>query len=169
MGFGVATPAQVQFTIQIAPAASTEALQTGAALPKDNFLIASYRSQPYRNHRIHYWIDPQHLKFTRTPAGIFRDDLQFAAIIYGDDGLAVNSISATAHIQVSADDLETILSSGVTFDQTIAIPASGSFYLRAGILETSTGHIGALEVPTTQIKLPEPQTLAAASQPKADR
>jgi hypothetical protein len=30
-----------------------------------------------------------------------RDDLQFAAILYFDDGLATNSISATAHIQVS--------------------------------------------------------------------
>jgi VWFA-related protein len=163
MGFGVTAPAQLQFTVQVTPATSTEVLQPGATLPKDNFLAVTYRSQPYRNDRIHYWIDPQSLKFTRTSAGAYRDNLQFAVIVYGDDGLAVNSISATAHIQVSADDLETILASGVTFDQTIAIPAIGNFYLRSGVLEASTGHIGALEVPAAEIKLPPPSTLAVTT------
>jgi VWFA-related protein len=168
MGFGVATPAQVQFTVQVTPAAQTEVLQPGAPLSRDNFLAAAFRGQPYRNHRIHYWIDPQRLKFTRTPAGVFRDDLQFAAIVYGDDGLVVNSISATAHIQASADDLETILASGVTFDQTIAIPAKGDaaadhFFLRTGVMEVSSGHVGVIEIPADQVNLPPAQSIANAS------
>jgi hypothetical protein len=168
MGFGIATPAQVQFTVQVTPAAQTEVLQPGAPLSRDNFLAAAFRGQPYRNHRIHYWIDPQRLKFTRTPAGVFRDDLQFAAIVYGDDGLVVNSISATAHIQVSVDDLETILASGVTFDQTIAIPAKGDaaadhFFLRTGVMEVSSGHVGVIEIPADQISVPPAQSIANAS------
>ena len=157
MGFGIATPADVQFTIQVTPAASPEALKPGVAQPKDNFLVASYRTQPYRNHRIHYWIDPQHLKFTRTSAGTFRDDLQFAAIIYGDDGLAINTISATAHIQASADDLETI--------PPPASPSTRPLPSQPPAASTSAP-ASTRPPPATSVSSKFPQTRSSSSQPK---
>jgi hypothetical protein len=38
-----------------------------------------------------------------------------------------------------------------------------SYFLRAGVDEIPTGHIGALEISTESIKLPPPPTIAAAS------
>ena len=159
MGFGTVAPDQVNFTIVVTPSPQIEAPTSGIAPAKGNFLTGPFSTAPYRNYKVHYWIDPKSLKFSRLANGAYRDDLQFAAILYRDDGFVANSSSVTTHIQVSADGLEDILSSGVTFDQTIALPVVGNplpenFFLRTGIDEVSTGRVGALELPTEWIKLP---------------
>jgi VWFA-related protein len=162
MGFGTLTPNQVKFTIKVTPSTTVEKRKTGRPPAKDNFLVDAFRDVSYRNYKVHYWIDPTKLRFSRTANGSYRDDLQFVAIVYRDDGLVANSVSVTAHIQVPANDLKTILATGVTFDQTFAIPIadkllSQNYFLRVAVNETSTGHIGALEVPTDWIQLPSVQ------------
>jgi len=159
MGFGTLTPNQVDFTIVVTPSPTVEKPKSVPPSAKDNFLADSFRDAPYRNYKVHYWIDPKNLKFSHTANSSYRDDLQFVAIVYRDDGLVANSASITAHIQVSADELDDIHTSGVTFDQTIAIPITDnrlpdSFFLRVGVSESSTGHIGVLELPTDWIELP---------------
>jgi VWFA-related protein len=162
MGFGALTPNQLDLTITVTPSPHTVAPKSGAVLPKNNFLDITYRDAPYRVYQVHYWIEPKDLKFSRTASGLFRDDLQFAAILYRDDGFVANSVSVTAHIQIPATGLEDIMASGVTFDQTLAVPVAGNFFLRTGVQETSTTRIGAIEVSTDRIQLPPPQTIAAA-------
>ena len=154
MGFGTLTPDQVNFTIAVTPSPQIEAPKPGIVQAKDTHLADPLRNAPYRDCRIHYWIDPKDLKFSRTANGFYRDDLHFVAIVYRDDGFVANSVSVNSHVQVTDEDLETILASGITFDQTIAMPVVGSFFLRTGVQETSTGSIGALEVPAAWIKLP---------------
>ena len=161
VGFGKLAPAQLSFTVVVTPSPQTEQSKTGAPLPKDNFLADKFRNAPYRNYKIHYWIDPQSLKFQRIALGSFRTNLQFVAVVYQDDGFAANSISASAHIELSAADFESTLASGVTFDQTIAIPADGNFFLRTAVQEASTNRVGALEISTEQIKLPSAQTASS--------
>jgi hypothetical protein len=62
-----------------------------------------------------------------------------------------------------------MLTSGLSFDATVAVPDAGnpfpgnSYFLRAGVDEIPTGHIGTLEISTESIKLPPPPTIAAAS------
>jgi VWFA-related protein len=172
MAFGTQTPAEVHFTIVVTPSSQVEALKPNQPLPPENYLTAPFRNTSYRNARIHYWIDPQDLHFTPTPAEAYRTDLQFVAIVYRDDGLLANSLSYTSHVQVSPNQLEDILINGLTFDQTIAIPVSGNplpgqFFLRAGVADLAAKHIGALEIPTEQIKLPSEQ--AAGNNAAADR
>jgi len=166
MGFGADTPNQVNFTISVAPSAEIE--KPKADTPASgNFLGTPFTSAPYRNYGVHYWIDPKDLQFSRPANGSYRDDLRFIAIVYADDGAIANSVSTTAHIQVPASNLQSILIEGVTFDQTIAIPIRAdanapNFYLRTAVTETSTSHIGALEIPVESIHLPSAQTLATA-------
>ena len=171
MGFGTLTPNQVDFTIVVAPSAQKEKPKSDAPSAKDNFITDSYRNSTYRNYNVHYWIDAHGLKFTRAANGTYRDDLQFVAIVYHDDGLVANSVSVTAHIQASASNLENFLTTGITFDQTIAMPIADNmmaenYFLRVGISETSTGQIGALEVPADWIKLPpKPAANSTAANP----
>jgi VWFA-related protein len=164
MGFGTLTPNQVDFTIVVTPSPTVEKPKSTPPSATDNFVTGSFADATYRNYKIHYWIDPHGLKFSRTANGTYRDDLQFVAIVYHDDGLVANSVSITAHIQASANNLENLLTTGVTFDQTIAIPAADNrsldnFFLRVGVAESSTNHIGVVELPADWIKLP-PQPAA---------
>jgi len=159
MGFGTLTPNQVDFTIVVTPSAQKEKPKSDPPSAKDNFIADSFRNDTYRNYNVHYWIDAHGLKFSRAANGTYRDDLQFAAIVFQDDGLVANSVSITAHIESSANNLENLLTSGITFDQTIAMPIADkmmaeNYFFRVGVSEASTNHIGALEVPADWIKLP---------------
>ena len=173
MGFGTLTPDQVSFNIVVTPSPAVEKPKSTPPSAKDNFITDPFRNATYRNYKVHYWIDPRGLKFSRTANGTYRDDLQFVAIVYRDDGFVANSVSITAHIQASANNLDNLLTSGVTFDQTIAMPIADNamaenYFLRVGIDETSTGHIGVLEVPADWIKLPpKPTANDTAANPAA--
>jgi hypothetical protein len=41
----------------------------------------------------------------------------------------------------------------LAFDQTVAIPNAGAFFLRAGVYDVASGHIGVIEIPTDRITL----------------
>ncbi len=173
MGFGTLTPNQVDFTIVVTPSAQKEKPKSDPPSAKDNFIIDPFRNATYRNYKVHYWIDPKGLKFSRTANGTYRDDLQFVAIVYHDDGLVANSVSITAHVEASSNNLGNLLTSGITFDQTIAMPIADNmmaenYFFRVGVSETSTGHIGALELPADWVKLPpQPAANNTAANPAA--
>jgi hypothetical protein len=172
LGFGTLPPTQINFTIAVSPSAEIERNKADAVPEKANFVATAFRDLPYRNYRVHYWIDPKDLQFTHLANGSYRDDLRFIAIVYSDDGSVANSVSTTAHIQVSANNLENIMAEGVIFDENISIPTrreaaavdvlAPNFFLRVAVNENSTGRIGALEVPVETIKLPPAQAVAAA-------
>ena len=83
--------------------------------------------------------------------------------------MVARSIATTLHINASEANFQEMLTSGLSFDATVAVPDAGnpfpgnSYFLRAGVDEIPTGHIGTLEISTESIKLPPPPTIAAAS------
>jgi hypothetical protein len=122
-----------------------------------NFLTPPFRGAPYRNFRIHYWIDPQDLHFVRTPNGLYHEELRTTAIVYRDDGIAANSYTTITHFDLNAADVEAIQASGFTLDQTLAVPTTDdNFFLRAAVDEEPTGRIGAIEIPAEWAKTPPP-------------
>lgn len=147
MGFAKPTPVGIHFTLVATPSSQVEKAKPGNQLPPENFLTAPFAASAYRNYKIHYWVDPQDLHFARTASGTYRDDFQFVAMIYRDDGVTANSIASAAHIEVSEDERDSLMNSGVTYDQAIAIPTEGNFFLRAGVQEVESDLVGALEVP----------------------
>jgi len=161
-GFGSPTPSQLHFTIVASVEAEQQRTRGRSSLPAGNFLTTPFRDGPYRNFRIHYWIDPQDLHFVRNATGLYHDDLKIIAVVYRDDGVAANSFATTTNLDLSPADLEAVQTSGVTLDQTIAVPVFDNFFLRAVVSENSTNHIGAIEIPAEFIKLPSAQTVASA-------
>ena len=169
MAFGTLPPDKINFTIVTTPWPEVKKVNQGKPLPLNNHLTEPFRALPYRNIRIHYWIDPQQLNFVRAPDGSYSDYLQFVAVVYRDDGLQANGLSSTTHVRVSEDRMEAMQNSGLAFDQTIAVPVAGnpvpgSFFLRVAVNEKSTGNIGAMEIPAEWVKLPPPQPTIADAQ-----
>jgi VWFA-related protein len=166
VAFGTLTPDQIHFTIVTTPSPQTEKVKLGSPLPNENSLAPTFRTDDYRNVRVHFRIQPQTLKFARDGDGSYEDDLQFVVVIYRDDGIPANSIATTENIQLSAEGMEGALTSGISYDQTIAVPVSGnpvpgSFFLRVVVSEKSTGNIGAIEIPAEWVKLPPTRTASS--------
>jgi VWFA-related protein len=165
MSFGKPTPVGVHFTVVVTPAPQVEKTKASEPLPPENFLTAPFAASAYRNFKIHYWVDPQDLHFVRTPSGSYLADFQFVAMIYRDDGVAANSIASTARIEVSEDERDLLMNSGITHDQVIAIPVEGNFFLRTGVQEIESDQVGALEVPAEWMTPATAQAAAAAQTP----
>jgi VWFA-related protein len=163
MTFATPTPTQIHFNVTVTPSPENEKNKSGTALPADNFLSAPFQGISYRNYTVRYRIDPKELQFSLTTSGIYRDDIEFIAIFFRDDGLEANSIAFTAHIALDAASYRHLVGGPILYDQTIAMPDKGFFFLRAGVHELSSGHIGALEVPGEWIKLPAAETLSTAT------
>jgi VWFA-related protein len=163
MRLGTLPSDQVDFTIAVTPSSNVEKLKHSAPLPATNYLTPAFRDIPHHNYQVHYRINPHSLRFSKSADGTYRDDLQFVTVCYRDDGLIAHSLTSTLHIKATEAEFQNMLTSGLSFDQTLAMPVAdnpvpGYFFLRAGVNEASTGHIGALEIPTEWIKLPAQAT-----------
>jgi VWFA-related protein len=170
VAFSSPPPADLHFTVSVDPAAKIEQVVNGAFTPADNYLAAEWREKPFRNYQLHYTIDPQDLRFAYTNKssnGVFqyRDNLQFVIVVYRDDDGVVNSLSTTTPFSLDEADYYKTMQAGLNFDQTIAVPIDGRYYLRVVVLESSSKHIGAIEIPPERISLPAAQT-AQSAQPE---
>jgi hypothetical protein len=151
MAFGSATPTDIHFLVTVTPSATVAKPVKGAPPPNEVFLTQPFQSLPYRLAKIHYHIDPAAIHFQPTAKGTFADDIQFVAVLYRDDGLQANSISFTVHVEPDAATYAHLGSAPLAYDQTIAIPTTGVYFLRTGVNEIPTGDIGAIELPTESI------------------
>jgi VWFA-related protein len=162
IALGAPASDEIHFTITATPSPTSDKLPPGAALPRGNFLAAQWRAQPYRNVLLHYSINPEDLRFTASN-GTHRDALEFVAVLYRDDGAVVNSFTHTVPISGDFAWYSTMMSAPLALNLTIAIPVEGNFILRTAVHEVPTDRMGVIEIPTEWIKLPPPQTLAAAT------
>jgi VWFA-related protein len=161
MQFGSLPVDRINFMLTATASADTVKLKPGTAVPDGVLLAPPFRQDAYRNVHIRYRLDPRSLTLTQDSLGGFYDSLQFIAVVYRDDGVPVDSIQSNEQIQVSAGGLAGAVKSGITYDQTIAVPlegnpAPGNFFLRVGIAERPSGHVGTIEIPSEWIKLPLP-------------
>ena len=163
MSFGAVAPSQIPLQITITASTEPLKLSSGAHLPDDNRVSSQFRDLVTRNYRVHCTVDSASLHFKKTFSNSFYTSLEFAANVYRDDGALINTITYTTGINVDGAQLTRLMQTGVAFDQTIAIPVAanpvpGNFFLRIGIHEITTDHIGVVELPAEWIKLPPQAT-----------
>jgi hypothetical protein len=142
---------------------SAQDTQSGTSFPKGNYPTAHWPTGPYLIYRIHYSIAPKDLKlysqkFTLSGSTAVESNYQmgsedipwrysmefgvgffeFTTELYDNNGAIVNSTDATVVIRVAPDKAKQMLQSGVGLDQTIAVPASGTFRLRTVVTDTAS-------------------------------
>jgi VWFA-related protein len=162
MRFGALTPAEFPIKVTVTPSLEVPRAKLGAAAREGEVLAPQFRELPYRSCRVHYWVDPASLHFEQSAPGSYHATLEFASVVYRDDGVAVSLIDTTDGLNVDGAGMARLMQTGVTFDQTIAMPIAGNplpgqFFLRAGVNDRMTGHVSAVMIPSEEIKLPSPQ------------
>jgi hypothetical protein len=163
MRLAAAPPFQIHFTATFAPSDVVQKIKPNTPWPRNNFLADPWRSGPFRQYSIHYWITPNQLQFSSADALSYHDTIRLITLVYTDDGTLVNSIATTSDFFLNPDQYARALRQGLVDDQTIAIPVNGNFFLRTGVEEMTTDRIGALEVPVESIKLSPPVASRAKS------
>ena len=125
-----------------------------AQQPKDIYLEAQWLHSPYRDYVIHYSLDAHDIQFKQLTPDSYHAIVEFVAVVYNDNGATVNSIVTTAPMDLNVNEYMQAMRGGVGVTQKIAIPVRGDFFLRLGVHDVNSDHIGALEIPAESIKLP---------------
>jgi hypothetical protein len=150
---------------QITAVPSEKITPSGTSLPKWNYPAPHWATGPYRIYRIHYSIAPKDLKLysqirtqvshsegtTFSPGGgtysatqtdrwtTCGGTLEFTTVLYDNDGAIINSTDAMVMMRkIDLTKAKQMLQSGVGLDQVIAVPASGSYRLRAMVTDPAS-------------------------------
>jgi VWFA-related protein len=153
MTLGAIPPTELIFSANVTPAPDVQKLDKHAALPPDVYLRPQFASKPFRDYDIFFATDPRHLSLTQTADNLRHGQVEFVAVVYNDQGDVVNSIIAAMTLDLRPETYTNLLTTGLTYRQSIAVPAKGNYFLRLGLRDVPGDHVGAMEIPIDQIKL----------------
>jgi VWFA-related protein len=166
MQFGAPEPTQIVMKVRAVPMGS----KPEDAVADGNEPDPKTRG-PYQRYAIDYAADARHIQFLPNADGTFKVSLEFAVLVYDNQGKLYNSISKVAGADnVTAAKKATMLKSGMQFHQEISVPVKGDYYIRAGIHDRGSDAMGAVEMDVNDVKAAADKALAivkAASTPSS--
>jgi VWFA-related protein len=145
---GTLQPTEILFRVGVTPAAGSDAI-----LPPGSNADPKAMKPPYRHLTLNYNIDINGIQFDSSPEGSYHGQFEYAAMVYDNsDGKTVNSSVMVAKPNVPPAVYQSMLDSGANLRQEIAVPAKGDYILRIGVHDLTTDHVGAIEIPVSEIK-----------------
>jgi hypothetical protein len=152
MQLGAIPPTEIVLTARLAIDDQVVKLDKKAPLPVDNYLEAEWRGKPFRTYIVQIHADAHALRLTRTPDGVHHGRVEFVTLVYNPEGVRVNSLITTVALDVSDAHFAKMLASGLPVQQEIAVPVKGNYFLRVGVHDAASDHIGALEIPVDEVR-----------------
>jgi len=148
---GAPDATQIPFSVQTKPAAS----QPDPSHPSDRVgNNAAALKGPVVRYDFHWRVDLHSITFVPAAGGLVHGEVDAILAAYDADGKTYNDIYATLPLDLNNVQYNRLLRTGLPMNQTLDLPA-GPVFLRAGLLDPSTGHTGAMEFPLMVLP-PEP-------------
>lgn len=151
MQLGAIPPTEVIFTANLAMDDKIEKLDKNVPLPPDNHLEPDFKEMPFRTYTVKFHADARALRLNREADGLRHGSVEFVTVVYDQLGNRVNSLITTAVLSLSEDNYRQLLTIGLPAEHRIAIPVKGNYFLRVGVHDVPSDHIGALEIPVDEV------------------
>ena len=135
-------PPSTQILFRVTPTMAAPQPDTMAAILGDN----QNSKRPVTRISLDWRVDTGLLALTPSADGVLHGATTLLTIAYDRDGRALNSVSNTLAINVPSAAYPQFVNGGIHYQQKLDIPAQAA-WLRAGILDPVSGHVGTLEVP----------------------
>jgi VWFA-related protein len=113
---------------------------------------------PYINVSIDTAASILEMSFAHADDNLFHTDIDFVTDLYDYTGTLINSQSNTVRASYTREKLAQAMRSGIHFNQQISVPTKGDYFLRIAVHDNSSGHIGAVEIPLSEIPYTPPAT-----------
>jgi VWFA-related protein len=153
MVLGAVPPTEIVFTASLAPSDAVQKFEKKTPLPQGNYLQAGWEAKPFRVDTILFQADIHRVKLTQSADGVRHGTLEFATIVYTQEGQPVNSLLSTAAVDLDDATYRTLLRTGMPLRQQVAIPVKGNYFLRMGVHDVAGDQMGALEIPVDQVQV----------------
>jgi hypothetical protein len=124
-------------------------------------------SGPYRRYAVTFIANPKEMNWTVTPDGVHHCVLEFRTYVYDNDGTLINGQFNGINAAVPDAKFASMQNGHLRYVQQISVPAKGDYYLRLGIRDDATDHVGAVEFPVAAVAKLSPVAMPLpAPQPK---
>lgn len=158
---GVPNAIQVRFAAFLVPGEKPVDKLTPGSRPN-----TAGMKPPYTSYTVQFAVDIRSVQFTMDASKVHHGTVELASYVYNREGALINSTLSKVNLDLPDERFEQVAEQGALTHQTIEAPAGGDYYLRVGILDLSNDHVGALEVPLTNLKsLQELRSQAAKQNP----
>jgi VWFA-related protein len=151
MQLGAIPPTEVIFTARLAIDDRVQKLDKNAPLPANNYLEADYKGKPFRTYTVQIHADASAFRVNREADGQRHGTVEFVTLVFDQHGNRVNSLLNTAVLNLSEDRYRQLLAKGLQAQEQIAVPVKGNYFLRVGVHDVPSDHIGALEIPVDEV------------------
>jgi hypothetical protein len=101
--------------------------------------------RPVTRYAIEYDVDAAPFVLNPSADGVLHGTATLLAIAYDQDGKPLNSVSNTLNIKVPPAQYPQFMKAGIRYREQLDLPAKAA-WLRAGVLDPSSGRMGSLEV-----------------------
>lgn len=138
---------------------SSQILFKVLVLPADDPKLAGMKSQPgpagvmgdkLKGPVKRYWIDfvvhTYHVDFASDKDGLRHASLEVVSVAYDHDGGVLNAVNRSYNLRLQPAQYDKLVQSGMPVHEELDLPA-GEVYLRVGVHDLSTDHIGTMEIP----------------------
>jgi len=153
MHLGAIDPGQIIFGAHVNVNPAVEKISKDQPLPKDNFLEAKYRDHPFRNYQVTYVVPGSQLQLALEANGLRKGSVELVTLVTDDKGTLVNSVISSVDMDVTPETYALLMSKGLQMPVTIAVPEKGTYFLRLGVHDRSTGKAGALEFSAGDVQI----------------
>jgi VWFA-related protein len=112
-------------------------------------------SGPYRRYAVTFMANPKQLNWTVAADGAHRCTLEFMTFVYDADGARINVQYNAVGAAIPEARFASVQNGNIKYVQQISVPAKGEYYLRLGMRDVASDHVGAVELPVAAVaKLP---------------
>ena len=155
-------PIEILFEASVLP---TTAEQESTLVP-GNKADAKIKG-PYRRFTVRYAVKPTEIASVVTPEGVRTIILEFITFVYDAEGVLINMQSDGIKAEIPAARYAALQRSGFQFKQEISVPVKGESFLRIGMHDMQSNHVGAVEVPVSSVSKLTPLSAQAIQPPAA--
>jgi hypothetical protein len=141
---GAPTPTEIIFKALFA-----ESSVTSHQPPQGN--VTAKSKPPYRVITVAYAANPGDITMLSGPDGLRHVDLDFVALVYDRNGQLFTQQTNRINVFAKPETVQDFLREGVRYQQQIAVPDRGEYYLRTGIHDLLGNKIGVIEIPVANI------------------
>ena len=142
---------QIVFQAQILP----ESDQPEDTLAPGNE-VSPQTQGPYRRYSVLLSADPNAINTPLAADGTHHIDVRFLALLYDADGHLINSVGQHVVADMPPDRYAAMYKTGSRYRLEMSVPVHGEYFLRAGVADVSTQHMGALEIPIEAVSKLKP-------------
>jgi hypothetical protein len=127
-------------------------------------ILAPKVSPPFERYVLNVAALPQAFTFKRDTPGQVHMAARLVTRVYSADGKLLNEATVNAIGDIPDARYQNVMTNGVQFKQEISVPLKGDYFLRIGVEDLATTHIGVVEIPVAMAAKLRPLTTPTAIQ-----